>query len=914
MAPRRSGNGRCKQHGGRVSPAHAQNDDLYHLSSSTNNKIIEVTVDTLEGDTTASLKQATMELAEKVVTIEERTTFLGDLIKVRRGTREVEKFIKNQENLRHEGVENVSKEDAENMVERERELVTKAMENKLNDNILKGARKGRELHQMKGRLLWRLRRETDRRKFLNNMRERLDDLRQGLRRDHKNQVREISMAGKKEDKLKLPPELQRYKRAKIFQPDAKDRLVPGEAIGPVTVGLEENLLDHDEVAILVRGPKFCVRRILDEERFLMECERSFFKVRIDMEDVDEEPDDPGGGEEHETKEEKVERLRIENAMEIAAIEARQVFNEDEMLIDYTRKRATDCKHNTHVKLPGPKSTKVEEGIEYRRMVWRRIFRDFKDQYADEKGIQESNLTENEERGLKKLKKRVKAGEIVIVRTDKSSRFSIMSLKEYERAGNVHTNKDTEVNLEFLIKNQRKINGHLSMLLKTFMVGKSHNHYERIRNLKLTHSLSVAPLYLLFKDHKGWTLDTGKPPPSRPVVSAGAGQNDHLSEIISHILEPVVKMLPNGMEMTSTGDLIHKMEGMSKLVIPVEEINLEEVDTQMDDLEATELELVDRHFEDQERKAKERYDQFDTEMLRESKKMETESEEPHHPKLQGGGSRLDTTPPAVPGQDTVPEGWKEEGMEKTRGMESDLRSITNRWKDGKYSIVLEKMKLMEGWKQEAGFLKDALVDWINENEIDTLIEEGEDIVDGIETMELNEEPGISEGVLMDATEIITSIIVARGMETDRIAPIFLQDGKKTRVKRVGRAENMIKMREEMRILKNKRLKSKTRTLKITEFEDMEVRECRRADTSRRLDKGVLRSDEVDNKMVQDKGNRVQVIGADVEQLYPSLHAVEVAEIVYKAMMDTEVKFDNVEWLEAFKYIALTSTAQECRLGP
>ena len=59
-------------------------------------------------------------------------------------------------------------------------------------------------------------------------------------------------------------------------------------------------------------------------------------------------------------------------------------------------------------------------------------------------------------------------------------------------------------------------------------------------------LSVAPLYLLFKDHKGWQINTGTPPPSRPVVSAGSGQNDHLSEIISHILEPIVKMNPGGM--------------------------------------------------------------------------------------------------------------------------------------------------------------------------------------------------------------------------------------------------------------------------------------------------------------------------------------------------------------------------------
>ena len=53
---------------------------------------------------------------------------------------------------------------------------------------------------------------------------------------------------------------------------------------------------------------------------------------------------------------------------------------------------------------------------------------------------------------------------------------------------------------------------------------------------------------------------------------------------------------------------------------------------------------------------------------------------------------------------------------------------------------------------------------------------------------------------------------------------------------------------------------------------------------------------------------------MEALYPSLEALEVAEIVYNAVMDTKVKFNNIDWMEACKYIALTSTAQECRLGP
>ena len=127
------------------------------------------------------------------------------------------------------------------------------------------------------------------------------------------------------------------------------------------------------------------------------------------------------------------------------------------------------------------------------MAWKKLYHDFRNQFTDEKGVQENNLTPEEARGLKKLKKRVKEGELVVVKSHKSGKFAIMSMEEYKRAREVHTVNDTEVTVEFLIKNQRKINEHLSILLKTFMVGCNHSHYERIINLKLTQSLIRAGL-------------------------------------------------------------------------------------------------------------------------------------------------------------------------------------------------------------------------------------------------------------------------------------------------------------------------------------------------------------------------------------------------------------------------------------
>ena len=98
-----------------------------------------------------------------------------------------------------------------------------------------------------------------------------------------------------------------------------------------------------------------------------------------------------------------------------------------------------------------------------------------------------------------------------------------------------------------------------------------------------------------------------PAPSRPVVSAGSGQNDHLSEIVSHILEPIVKMRPGGKEVTSTGDCISRINGINEIIIPIEEIDLNEVDEQLEKQEVETLQEIDEHLDGQ---AQDRYDRFD----------------------------------------------------------------------------------------------------------------------------------------------------------------------------------------------------------------------------------------------------------------------------------------------------------------
>jgi hypothetical protein len=80
------------------------------------------------------------------------------------------------------------------------------------------------------------------------------------------------------------------------------------------------------------------------------------------------------------------------------------------------------------------------------------------------------------------------------------------------------------------------------------------------------------------------------------------------------------------------------------------------------------------------------------------------------------------------------------------------------------------------------------------------------------------------------------------------------------------------------------------------------------------KKLLEAMMVERNLIQDKSKTMEVVGADVEALYPSLSEIQVAEIIYKAIMETEVGFRGINYLEGAKYIVLNSTAKECRISP
>ena len=64
-------------------------------------------------------------------------------------------------------------------------------------------------------------------------------------------------------------------------------------------------------------------------------------------------------------------------------------------------------------------------------------------------------------------------------------------------------------------------------------------------------------------------------------------------------------------------------------------------------------------------------------------------------------------------------------------------------------------------------------------------------------------------------------------------------------------------------------------------------------------------------VQDFSVPMVLIGSDVAALYPNLDAEQVANIVYKAVLESKIKWENVDYLEATRYIALNWDETRCR---
>ena len=69
-----------------------------------------------------------------------------------------------------------------------------------------------------------------------------------------------------------------------------------------------------------------------------------------------------------------------------------------------------------------------------------------------------NLSDIEIRGLRSILKRLRDSELIIMKTDKSGKFCIVSIEDYLRMGQDHISKDKEIGRLEVIEIDKLLNG------------------------------------------------------------------------------------------------------------------------------------------------------------------------------------------------------------------------------------------------------------------------------------------------------------------------------------------------------------------------------------------------------------------------------------------------------------------------
>ena len=295
-------------------------------------------------------------------------------------------------------------------------------------------------------------------------------------------------------------------------------------------------ISSEEEKVLKLHPKFCVIDRLQEVEFEQEQEASLAKMRMEI-----------------AKEEENSELTVEEIQEKQELEAanRQVFDSFDKNFDARRRRVTDLPECSRITLPKPLNSEQEAAIELRKRTQKQIFKEYASKHSDKNGIQTSNLTKEEEQGLKSLQKRIAGGELIVIKTDKSSKLAVTNQEEYLKMGLDHTAKDRVIRRHEIIEMEENLNGHSKAWANIWNSGRDHKHFDRIIASKITRSENVADLYLMFKDHK-----PGKK--TRPTATGCSSNTLGLSNAVSEILESVSLAAPNRYNCISSEDMLARV--------------------------------------------------------------------------------------------------------------------------------------------------------------------------------------------------------------------------------------------------------------------------------------------------------------------------------------------------------------------
>ena len=401
-----------------------------NVSVAANTKIDTTNITTAAVKQPAALDKGAVRKAFKSATrAEQRLVLIRELLKLKVGLREVEEYYKGQSETNKIGKNKIRKV----------ELIMKNMVDKCRDAEAEVERALKRKAQMRKTIEKIMGKNTSKTKtMVKRMKNEMMILRKKIQEKNREKIDHLKKTYLKNDTGdKLAKNISRFKSAKVFN---NMKLPESEKELPVVVG--DVNLDSEELEVLGLPPKFAMFEKLSEEDFEVDTEICFSKYRWDKHQ------DEGTNNENDDEETKVTEDEQE-LMDQWEAASRQTYDPVTNVFDHRNKRATDVKHNTRVYLPKALDTKLEAGIEVRRQKYLEVHREYAKEFCDEKNNQQSNLTQSQKQGLRKLRKRIKDGEIVVCLTDKSGKMAVMTMEMYQKAGAVHTDKDEEVDMEYV---------------------------------------------------------------------------------------------------------------------------------------------------------------------------------------------------------------------------------------------------------------------------------------------------------------------------------------------------------------------------------------------------------------------------------------------------------------------------------
>jgi hypothetical protein len=495
--------------------------------------------------------------------------------------------------------------------------------------------------------------------------------------------------------------------------------------------------------------------------------------------------------------------------------------------------------------------------------------------------------------------------IVTRKTNKMSHKKIMDLETYTQAGMKHASKDEVISLDHVRDNQHELNCQVSMILKIFRVGSTWGHGDRARGNMLCSSEMICNMYILFKDHKGWHWGLGTDPPGRPIASGNGGQNIHMSELTSEIIESVVTAYKGGVEIISTEDMLAKWDALNQMNKDwspgawwdgFEEDDLVTCGTCIGEDDSGELCTCQNDDQTEGWKIPQDDHQNVPEGWIDSSSPDDEN------LVQGTGN--DGDPGMSTSRDFVPErevtGHLDESLAdndnitKGQGVDNNIKksykkSIYATKKNNKTNKnKLSKSKFTVGGPDDQG------------KKVSGHMSQPSPVLSPDDSSNKNCETIPVGGMANSIGGVRDTITTTEGWKTDGPACNTIPEGRKP-----NRIEDFIQRKKSGEITGQK--------MRIT-VKCMKERRRRKWERNynwleRDLDR-LIDSVEANPEDLQDYSLPMVLVGSDVASLYPTLDADKVAELVYNAVIKSDIKWTNLDYIEATRYIVLNWTEEQC----